>query len=99
MTQKLFFVTVTYYAAADSASDCQYVDPDLTASNVDAQEVEPTDIIDSDWKDSLPFGSDEDRTCGNWFGEEEEEEEEINNEALPDPLFPELFENDPTNSL
>lgn len=84
--KKLYVVTATYYVAADSEGEAEMVTPDVTASDVSAEEVESAADIDPAWWDAFPFGGDENLACKDYF--EEETPASSSSEAFPDPLFP-----------
>lgn len=85
--KKLYRVNVTYYVAAEDEDEARHIQPDLTASDIDADELGPGDAFDPEWIDAIPFGETGDRTCLDYFnmasGLADRE-----NEAFPDPLFP-----------
>lgn len=60
---KLFRVTATYYVAADTESDCDFIRNDPDASDIEADEISDVSDIDSNWLDALPFGRDGTQTC------------------------------------
>lgn len=59
--KKLFEVTVTFYAVAESESAVSMTDIDITACDVEAFEAT---CVESHWYDAIPFGSKTYQTCG-----------------------------------
>lgn len=85
--KKLFRVTATWYIAADDENEAAYIQPDLTASDVDAEEVTDAGEIDYNWTNCFPFGDTDGLICKEYVETPETPESK---EALPEFLFPEL---------
>lgn len=60
MTKQLYFVERRAYVLASSELEAEVIDTGLG----DTVEVSKASTVDSDWWDSIPFGGDDDRTCG-----------------------------------
>jgi hypothetical protein len=59
--KKLYEVTVTYYVMAESEDEAECVD---TLHGDTTKEVERATSVDELWWHAIPFGGDDDRTCG-----------------------------------
>lgn len=86
MGEKLYRITITYFAVADSAMEAaQMVAIDRSAVTVDEEtEITSVDEIDPEWLGAVPFGADDDRTCKQYFPEDDEP---ATSEAFLPPLF------------
>ncbi len=63
--KRLYRIDVTYYVMAESREEAQMVRPDFGIEEAlsDAS-IEETLSVSSSWRDAIPFGGDDDRTCG-----------------------------------
>ena len=86
MGEKLYRITITYFAVADSAMEAaQMVAIDRSAVTVDEEtEITSVDEIDPEWLGAIPFGAGDERTCKQYFSEETEP---VFSEAFPPSLF------------
>jgi hypothetical protein len=65
MAKKLYEVTAKFYVMADNELGAEYpYSFELSNCTLDVFEAQS---VDADWWDSIPFGGDDDRTCGQIF--------------------------------
>lgn len=65
--KKLFVVSYTAYVMAEDVEAAKYVHIDTDNSDIEVSQATSVDHI---WWDAIPFGSDDDRTCGQIIQEE-----------------------------
>lgn len=60
--KKLFCVTIVVYVMAGNESDAKRIGAEYCAA--DSAEAYIAESVASEWYDYIPFGSDDDMTCG-----------------------------------
>ena len=60
--KQLYEVAIYYYAMAENAEEAEAIKPDLANCSIFANKVKIA--VRDDWWSAIPFGSDDDKTCG-----------------------------------
>lgn len=74
MAKQLFEVTKTYYVMAEDEQEANDFKPELDGCD---SEAFPAESVNATWWDSLPFGGDDDRTCGQIITEKKAAAKEV----------------------
>jgi len=66
--KKLYEVEIRYYVMAENETEAEAIRTDDGVT----LEVNEAFTVDSEWWDTIPFGGDDDRTCGEILGAQRE---------------------------
>lgn len=69
-TKRLYRVTVMFMVLAENETAAEYAEQYPDGASV---EVEMANSVPSDWRDAIPYGGDDNRTCGEILREMSEE--------------------------